>query len=78
MDFDIGASLQFHVSPGEHPVKDHPRMETVVLPNALDESAISKHENLHNYKQLHILHDQKSTMDRLKMSTPVKAARCCQ
>ena len=78
MDFDIGALLQSQVSPGEHPVKDHPRLETAVFPNALDEYAISKHENLHNYKQLHILHDLKSTMDRLKMSTPVMAARCCQ
>ena len=78
MDFDIGALRWSQVAPGEYPVKDHPRLETVVSPNALDESAISKHENLHNYKQLHILHDLKSTMDRLKMSTPVKAARCYQ
>ena len=59
-------------------MKDHPQQEKVEFPNVLDEHAISIHESLHNYKQLHIQHDLQSTMDRLKMSTPVMAARCCQ
>ena len=57
MDFDIGALLQSQVSPGEHPVKDHPQLETSVSLNVLDDSVISKHENLHNYMPLHTLND---------------------
>ena len=54
MDFDIGALLQSQVSPGEHPVKDHPQLENLVSLNVLDDSVISRPENLHSCKQLHI------------------------